>query len=109
MFTSLKWALAESISTHSSFERLIGLHSVLNVQDVCFWRVASANRASFYIWQVKGLNIAMHISLRCSLHKPISIYAQSVEPMEAAVDSDEVNAVRELLRLSIRLILTERF
>ena len=50
----------------------------------------------------------MHISLRCSLHKPISIYAQSVESVEAAVDSDEVNAVRELLRLSVSLILTEK-
>ena len=108
MFISLKWAFTESIFAHSSLQRLIGLHSRLNVLDVCFWRVASAYRASFDIRQVKGLNIAMHISLRCSLHKPVSIYAQSVESVEAAVDSDEVDAVCELLRLSFSLILTER-
>ena len=71
--------------------------------------LVSADRAAFFLREIVGDNTSKFVSLCGSLHVPVTVDAQDVEPVEAVVYAHQVKTISEGLGLQVGLCLTEWF
>lgn len=79
----------------------------LDVLNLVFLDVSSANGASLMLWHLVGDFIAELILFLESLHEPISMETDQVETMEALIHSHQIRTISELLQHNSRLVIAE--
>ena len=67
------------------------------MDNILLSRFVSANGTPLDFRQFISDNVSELVFFSGSRHEPISIYTQDVEPMEASVDTDQVESVSECL------------
>ena len=75
-----------------------------NVPYLGLFYLSAADGAFLALGNGRGNDIAILVSFLGSFHKPVAMNTNQVETVEAAVDSDQVNSVGELLGLILLLL-----
>ena len=90
------------------FQLWMLLELLLDVRDLFFFDILSANGASLLLRQRELDLSAVRVFFRLPWHEPISVNASEMESVEAAADPDQVDAISKQVVFLI-LILTEFF
>lgn len=71
--------------------------------NVSLCSLVSADGAAFDLRKIEGVNNSKLVCLSGSLHVPVSVDAQDVEPVEAIVNAHQVKTISEGLCLQVCL------